>query len=94
LSAVFLVSYVGYHALAGATRFAGTGWARPVYLVILVTHTVLAVGIIPLVARTLFLAARARLAEHQRLARWTLPLWGYVSVTGVIVYWMLYHWPL
>ena len=74
-------------------RFAGTGWIRPVYFAMLISHTVLAIVIVPLVLRTLFLAARKRLAEHMAIARWTLPLWLYVSVTGVVVYGMLYHLP-
>ena len=88
---VFLISYVLYHARVGSVRFPGTGWARPVYFAILISHTVLAVTIVPMVVRTLMLAAGQRFDAHRALARWTLPLWFYVSVTGVIVYWMLYH---
>ncbi len=93
VSSLFLASYVGYHAQVGSVRFAGTGWWRPVYFVLLITHTVMAVVIVPLVLRTLFLAERERFLEHRAMARWTLPLWLYVSVTGVIVYGMLYHLP-
>ncbi|HEX9779922.1 MAG TPA: DUF420 domain-containing protein [bacterium] len=92
VSGAFLVSYVGYHLEAGAVRFAGEGWPRAVYLAVLVSHSALAVIIVPLVARTVWLAVRRRFDAHRRIARWTLPLWLYVSVTGVLVYWMLYHW--
>ena len=91
VSVVFLASYLFYHAQVGSVRFAGTGWIRPVYFAILISHTVLAIAIIPLVARTLFLAGRRRFPQHVAIARWTLPLWLYVSVTGVVVYWMLYR---
>lgn len=90
-SGVFLASYLYYHAHAGVTRFAGTGAARPVYFGILSTHTTLAALIVPLVGLTLSRALRGRYAVHRRIARWTLPLWLYVSVTGVVVYAMLYH---
>ncbi len=91
VSILFLLSYLTYHYLHGSTRFQGTGWVRPLYFVILISHTVLAVAIVPLALRTLFLALRNRLVEHERIARWTLPLWLYVSVTGVVVYLMLYQ---
>jgi putative membrane protein len=90
-SATFLVSYLYYHAHAGVTRFAGTGAARPAYFAILSTHTVLAALIVPLVGVTLYRALRRRYPLHRRIARWTLPVWLYVSVTGVVVYAMLYH---
>ncbi len=90
-STAFLISYVIYHAQVGLTRFPGHGWIRPVYFTILISHTVLAIVIVPLVVRTLFLALSRRFQEHKRLARITAPLWLYVSVTGVAVYWMLYH---
>ena len=90
-SVVFLASYVTYHLHAGATRFTGAGWVRPVYFGILATHTVLAALIPPLAIVTLTLALRARFARHARLARWTLPTWFYVSVTGVVIYVLLYH---
>lgn len=93
VSTAFLVSYLTYHAAVGSVRFLGTGWVRPVYVAVLGSHTVLAIVVVPLVARTLFLAARRRFAQHRAIARWTLPLWLYVSVTGVVVYWMLYHLP-
>ena len=93
-SALFLGSYVAYHAHVGSVRFQGAGWARPIYFTILLSHTVLAVIIVPLVGRTLWLAVRERFEAHQAIARWTLPIWLYVSVTGVVVYWMLYRWKM
>jgi len=91
VSGAFLVSYLVYHAQAGSVPFLKTGWIRPVYFTILISHTVLAVTIVPLALRTVFLAGHKRFTEHVTIARWTLPLWLYVSVTGVVVYWMLYH---
>lgn len=91
VSVAFLVSYLTYHAHAGTTRFAGEGWIRPLYFTILTTHTVLAALVPPLAIGTLVLAFRGRFARHTRLARWTLPAWLYVSVTGVVIYAMLYH---
>ena len=91
VSIAFLVSYVIYHARVGSVRFTGQGWIRPVYFAILLSHTVLAVVNVPLVVRTLYLALRGRIDAHRRLARITLPIWLYVSVTGVVVYWMLYR---
>ncbi len=90
-SSLFLVSYLVYHFQVGSVRFTRTGTTRTVYLAILATHTVLAVAILPLVLITLRFALRARFAAHRRLARVTLPLWTYVSVTGVVIYWMLYR---
>ena len=90
-STVFLVSYLAYHAQIGSKHFPGQGWVRPVYFAILLTHTVLAVVIVPLVLRSAWLGARGRIDAHRRLARVTAPLWLYVSVTGVVVYWMLYR---
>ena len=89
-SIAFLVSYVTYHLHAGTTRFTGDGWVRPVYFTILGTHTILAAAIPILAVATLVLALRARFDRHARLARWTLPAWFYVSVTGVVIYVMLY----
>jgi len=89
-STLFLISYLIYHAQVGSVRFQGTGTIRTVYFTILLTHTVLAVVILPMILRTLFLAIKNRLVEHKRLARWTLPLWFYVSLTGVVIYVMLY----
>ena len=90
-STVFLISYLTYHFYHGATKFHGQGIVRPVYFAILLTHTVLAVVIVPLILLTLYRAARKDFVRHRRIARWTLPLWVYVSVTGVIVYLMLYQ---
>ena len=93
VSIVFLTSYITYHVHVGSIHFLGTGWIRPVYFILLTTHTVLAIVIVPLVSRTLFLAVRKRFDAHRAIARWTLPAWLYVSVTGVVVYWMLYRSP-
>ena len=90
-SALFLVSYLIYHAQVGSVRFLGTGWIRPVYFTILITHTILAIVIVPWVLRTVWLAVQKQYAAHMVLARKTVPLWLYVSVSGVVVYWMLYH---
>ena len=90
-SFLFLVSYLIYHYSAGTTSFAGTGLVRWVYFAVLGTHTVLAVVIVPMAAITILRAARGRLSLHKSIARWTLPLWLYVSVTGVIIYLMLYR---
>ena len=90
-SVLFLTSYLIYHAQAGTTRFQTEGWVRQVYLLILGTHTVLAVAVVPLVLITLRRALRRRFDLHRRLARVTWPIWIYVSVTGVVIYWMLYH---
>ena len=92
-SCLFLISYVTRFALSGDTRFAGEGPVRYVYFAILISHVLLAIAIVPLVLRSLYLAVKKRFEQHRRIARWTLPLWTYVSVTGVIVYLMLYHWP-
>ena len=93
-SLLFLVSYVTYHTLRGGvvTKFAGTGAMRTLYLTILTSHTILAVVILPLVVITLRNGLKMRLPEHRRIARWTFPLWIYVSITGVLVYFFLYHW--
>ncbi len=90
-SSLFLASYLYYHAHVGSVPFRGGGTARKVYLTILTSHTVLAAAIVPLVLVTLRRALGARYAAHRHIARFTLPLWAYVSVTGVIVYWMLYQ---
>lgn len=90
-SVVFLISYLTYHYYHGETRFLGQGIVRPLYFTILITHVFLAIVIVPLVLTTLYRAARGDFVRHRRIARVTLPLWLYVSVTGVIVYLMLYH---
>ncbi|WCJ61246.1 DUF420 domain-containing protein [Fontisphaera persica] len=89
-STAFLTSYLIYHAQAERTVFREPAWFRPIYLVILLTHTVLAVVIVPLVLTTLWRAWKEQWDAHRRLARWTLPLWLYVSVTGVLIYYLLY----
>ncbi len=91
VSGLFLVSYVIYHANYGSVRFQGQGTVRAVYFVILVTHVILAAAIVPLVFITVRRALRGDFARHRRIARWTYPLWLYVSVTGVVVYLMLYQ---
>jgi len=91
VSSLFLVSYVTYHSLAGSRPFGGQGWVRLVYFPLLVSHVVLAAVIVPLALTTLYRALSGNFVQHVRIARWTLPLWLYVSVTGVLVYWMLYH---
>ena len=90
-STLFLISYIYYHLHHGATRFPGHGLIRPIYFTILITHTILAVVIVPLAIRTLYFALRGRFDRHSALARVTLPIWLYVSVTGVVIYWMLYR---
>jgi uncharacterized membrane protein YozB (DUF420 family) len=90
-STAFLVSYVIYHANAGSKHFAGTGIIRGVYFAILITHVVLAAVILPMVLITTARGLRAQYDRHVAIARWTLPLWLYVSVTGVVVYLMLYQ---
>jgi putative membrane protein len=90
-STIFLISYLTLRYFAGFTAFTGQGWIRPVYFTILISHTILAACILPLALTTLFRAWREQFPKHRRIARWTLPLWFYVSVTGVIVYLMLYR---
>ncbi len=90
-STLFLISYLTLRYHAGMTRFTGQGWIRPVYFTILTSHTILAAVIVPLAVVTLSRALRGRFERHVRIARWTLPLWLYVSVTGVLVYWILYR---
>jgi len=91
VSTLFLVSYVTYHSLAGSRPFGGQGWIRLVYFPLLVSHIVLAAAIVPLALTTIYRALQGNFARHVRIARWTLPIWLYVSVTGVVVYWMLYR---
>jgi len=91
VSLLFLCSYLYYHAHVGSTRFTGVGWIRPLYFTILVSHTILA-AVVPLLATTtLYRAAYQQWDKHRRIARWTLPIWLYVSVTGVVIYWLLYR---
>ena len=91
VSVVFLVCYVAYHIQVGDVRFQGRGAVRPVYFTILISHIILAVTTVPLAIMTLSRALRSRFDQHRRIARWTWPIWMYVSVTGVIVYLMVYH---
>lgn len=92
VSLLFLISYITYHAQAGRTHFEGEGWIRIVYFAILIPHSILAaVAVLPLAVVTVSFALSGRFEKHRRIARWTLPIWLYVSVTGVLVYLMLYH---
>ena len=91
VSSLFLVSYLIYHYHVGSVPFLGTGFIRPLYFTLLISHIVLAACIVPLALMTIYRAWNEQFEKHMRIARWTLPLWLYVSVTGVIVYWMLYH---
>lgn len=91
VSVLFLISYVIYHANAGSTPFTRQGWIRPVYFTILISHIILAFVIVPLALRTLYLAWRERFEQHRRIAKITLPIWLYVSITGVLIYIMLYQ---
>lgn len=91
VSALFLVSYLVYHYEVGSVRFTGTGPIRTVYFTILISHTILAAAVPPLAVITLWRALKGRLEAHRRIARWTLPIWLYVSASGVAVYWMLYR---
>ena len=90
-SIAFLTSYLYYHSQVGSVRFQGTGGIRTLYFAILISHTLLAAAVPFLAGVTLYRALRERFAQHRALARWTLPIWLYVSVTGVVIYWMLYH---
>jgi putative membrane protein len=89
-STLFLVSYLAYHYQVGSVPFKGQGSVRALYFVILLTHTILAVVVVPLALITLSRALKNKFDAHRRIARWTFPIWLYVSVTGVVVYWMLY----
>jgi uncharacterized membrane protein YozB (DUF420 family) len=91
VSAVFLVSYLFYHFTAPIFVFPGTGPIRALYYVILITHVILAAVVTPMIILTALRALRGTFDRHKALARWTLPIWLYVTVTGVIIYWMLYH---
>lgn len=90
-SSLFLTSYLYYHAHVGSVRFPGQGWVRPAYFALLISHTVLAAAVVPLVLLSLTAGLRGRFERHRRIARWTYPIWLYVSVTGVVVYVMLYR---
>ncbi|MFI5113810.1 MAG: DUF420 domain-containing protein [Terriglobales bacterium] len=90
-SSLFLISYLYYHAHVGSVHFRGTGWSRPVYFSILISHTILAAVIVPMVIITLKRALSGSFEQHRTIALWTFPLWLYVSVTGVVIYFMLYQ---
>ncbi len=90
-STLFLISYLIYHYSVGSVPFKGEGWIRPIYFSILISHVILAAAIVPLALITLVRVLKGNFERHKRIARWTLPIWLYVSVTGVIVYWMLYQ---
>ena len=90
-SSLFLVSYIVYHAQVGSVRFTRQGFVRPVYFAILISHVTLAAAVLPLAIITLSRGLKARYAQHRRIARWTFPIWLYVSVTGVLVYILLYQ---
>lgn len=91
-SALFLTCYLFFHYKVGNILFLGHGWARPLYFAILISHVTLAMVIVPLAIMTLSRGLRARYDKHRTIARWTWPLWMYVSITGIIVYFMLYQW--
>ena len=91
-SAVFLSSYLYYHAHVGVVKFQGRGFIRPIYFTILTSHTILAASLLVLVPTTLILALRHSFSRHRAIARWTYPIWLYVSVTGVVIYFMVYRW--
>ena len=91
VSGLFLTSYLIYHYYAGSRPFLGQGWIRPAYFALLISHTALAIAIVPLILVTLYRALRGQFERHRRIARWTYPLWLYVSATGVLVYYLLYH---
>jgi uncharacterized membrane protein YozB (DUF420 family) len=90
-SSLFLISYLYYHAHVGSVHFPGEGWVRPVYFTILISHTLLAAVVVPLILLSLTYGLRGKFERHRRFARWTFPIWLYVSVTGVVVYIMLYQ---
>ena len=90
-STLFLICYLTYHYHVGSMPFGGQGWIRPLYFTILISHTSLAAAIVPLALTTLYRAWKAQFGKHVRIARWTLPIWLYVSITGVIIYLMLYQ---
>lgn len=93
-SVLFLICYVTYHSIRGGvvSKFAGTGFWRTFYMTMLTSHTILAVVILPLAILSVYNGLKMRVPQHRRVARWTFPLWMYVSVTGVLVYFFLYHW--
>jgi uncharacterized membrane protein YozB (DUF420 family) len=91
-STLFLVCYLVYHYQIGSVPFKGQGWIRTIYFSVLLSHTILATAVVPLALITLIRALKLKFESHRRIARWTFPIWLYVSITGVIVYVMLYRW--
>ena len=91
ISSVFMISYLSYHAAVGYMPFAGQGMIRPVYFTLLASHVILAAAIVPLVLITVYFALRGHFTRHPRIARWTLPLWLYVSISGVVIYLLGFH---
>ncbi len=91
-STIFLACYLYYHFHAGVIKFQGHGWIRPVYFALLLSHTILAVVVVPMVLVTLARGLRSDFPRHRAIARWTYPIWLYVSITGVLVYFFVYHW--
>lgn len=91
VSVLFLASYLYYHYHVGSRHFPGRGWIRPIYYAILISHTILAAAVVPLALATLHRGLTSQFPKHKRIARWTLPIWLYVSVTGVVVYLLLYR---
>ncbi len=91
VSAIFFASYLFYHWEVGSVKFQGSGIIRTFYFTLLISHTILAVAIVPMVLRTAYLALKSDFAKHRKIAKWTFPIWVYVSITGVIVYLMLYQ---
>jgi uncharacterized membrane protein YozB (DUF420 family) len=94
LSSAFLVTYLIHHAQVGSVRFEGTGWVRTLYFALLIPHVVLAAGVVPLALTTIVRGWTGRFVAHRRIARWTLPIWLFVSISGVALYFMLYHLPV
>jgi putative membrane protein len=94
LSSLFLVSYVILHTVAGSTKFLGQGWIRPLYFIILISHIILSAAVLPLALTTLYQGWVRSFRQHRRIARWTYPIWLYTSISGVVVYLILYHWPV
>lgn len=91
VSIIFLISYLTYHYHHGSTPFMGQGIIRPMYFILLISHTILAASIVPLALTTLFLGLKGNFEKHVKIAKWTYPIWVYISVTGVLIYLMLYH---
>ena len=91
-SSLFLACYLYYHAHSGVIHFRGTGWIRPLYFAMLTSHTILAASLLALIPTTLTFALRGRFERHKAIAKWTYPIWLYVSFTGVLIYFVVYRW--